>query len=144
MSIVLYLLCINLYIPSIPGHAGGQRYDPQPPDPIVVTYELYEVEPPPPPSPQNSRGPCPAMSPPRHFSRIATTTSLTFQIPSSAGENNVDISLKWKRRRGGGVRKKDTKKGTSFFLSCHRQRGTIIWQKRRRNKGGFREACFVG
>ncbi len=31
---------------------------PQPPDPIVVTYELYVVDP---PSPQNSRGPCPTM-----------------------------------------------------------------------------------
>ncbi len=28
---------------TIPGHAGGQGYDPppQPPVPIVVTYELY-------------------------------------------------------------------------------------------------------
>ncbi len=32
---------------------------PQPPDPIGVTYKLSEVDPP--PSPQNSRGPCPAM-----------------------------------------------------------------------------------
>ncbi len=32
----------------IPGHAGGQGYEPppQPPDPIVVTYELYVVDPP--------------------------------------------------------------------------------------------------
>ncbi len=32
----------------IPGHAGGQGYEPpQPPDPIVVTYKLYVVDPPP-------------------------------------------------------------------------------------------------
>ena len=42
----------------IHGQAGGQGYEPnspKPPDPIVVTYELYVVAP---PSPQNSRGRC--------------------------------------------------------------------------------------
>ncbi len=32
---------------TIPGHAGGQGYEhpPQPPDSIVVKYELYIVDP---------------------------------------------------------------------------------------------------
>ena len=51
----------NNYSAVIPGHAGGQGYDPlQPPDPMVVMYELYVVETPP-LSSQNSRGPCLAM-----------------------------------------------------------------------------------
>ncbi len=37
---------------------------PQPPDPIVVTYELYVVDH---PSPQNSRSPCPAMMYPQNI-----------------------------------------------------------------------------
>ena len=50
----------------IPRHAGGQGYEKktQPPDPIVVTYKLYAVDPP--PSLQNSRGPCPAMQLPTY------------------------------------------------------------------------------
>ena len=49
---------------------GSGFCPPQPPDPIVVTFELYVVDPP--PSPQNSRGPCPAM---RHTFTFCTLFS---------------------------------------------------------------------
>ncbi len=126
---------------SIPGHAGGSGLwkppSPQPPDPIVVAYKLYVLVDP--PLALKIRG----VRPP-YFSRRATTTSLTFQIPSSTGENNADISLKWKRRRWQKRKKGDTKKGTSFFLSCHRKRDYYLAKEEEEQGGGFREACFVG
>ncbi len=57
-----HLRYLQKYLLAIPGHAGGQGYEHQPPPPAsgshFVTYVLYVVDP---PSPQNLRGPCPAM-----------------------------------------------------------------------------------